>query len=262
MVTETKTAKTDTDGKFQFDNIVTGHEYVVSARYMDVDYYYPVDFEAGETMTYIEVGVCDTTTSDEAIRIRVAHNIISVEQESMLVTEIFKLVNEGDRTYVGTDGVMVFTLPEGACGFEAPQEMMLDYQLLDNNRVSYLVPFPPGERQLVFSYRLSSLDTGEFIVPLKVDYPTDSLELMVAGENIEAAVTQLAPAEPVTTDAGERFIHFRGENIPRGTVIKLRLSNLSGDDRLFLIVLSVTIAAIVIIGTAAYLLKKKRGGGY
>jgi len=258
MVTETKTAKTDTNGKFQFDNIVTGHEYVVSAKYMEVGYYYPVDFEPGETTAYVEVGVCDTTTSDEAIRAKVAHTIINVEGESLQVTEVFGLVNGGDRTYVGTDGVVVFTLPEGACGFEAPQEMAPDYQLLGNNRVGYLVPFPPGERQLVFSYRLSSSDTGEFIIPLKVDYPTDSFELMVAGENIEAAVTQLAPVEPVTTDAGERFIHFRGENIPRGTVIKLRLSSLSENNSLF--VVPCVITAIIIVGVAAYLLKRKKRG--
>ena len=124
--------------------------------------------------------------------------------------EVFWLFNDGDKTYVGTDGVLVFTLPEGASGFEAPQELIPDYRFLDDNRVTYLVPFPPGERQLVFSYRLAKPDSAEFTIPLEVDYPTGSFVLMLGGEYVEVATNQLAPAEPVITDTGERFIHFRG----------------------------------------------------
>jgi len=259
VMTETKTTRTDKDGKFQFDNIVTGHEYVVSAKYMGVGYYYPVGFEPGETTAYVEVGVCDATASDEAIRFRMVHTIISIEKENLLVTEVLRLVNEGDRTCVGgADGVLVFTLPEGAYDFEAPQEMAPDYQLLDNTKVVHLVPFPPGERQLVFSYRLVRPADAEFTISLNIDYPADALELMIAGENIEATVTQLAPAEPVITDAGERYIHFQGENIPRGTVIKLHLSSLSENNSLF--VLPCVITAIIIVGVAAYLLKRKKRG--
>jgi len=92
---------------------------------------------------------------------------------------------------------------------------------------------------------------------LEVDYPTDSLELMVGGEEIEVAVTQLAPAEPVFTATSERFIHFHGENLPRATVINVRLSSLSGDSNPVFTVLWVIIAAVV-IGIAVYLLRRGR----
>lgn len=257
MMAETRTTKTDLEGKFQFDNVATEHEYLVSAKYMEVDYYYPVSFEPGETTTYIEVGVCDATTSDEAIRVGLAHTIINVEEESLLVTEVFWLVNDGDRTYVGTDGVLVFTLAEGAYDFKAPQELIPDYEFMDDNRVTYLVPFPPGERQLIYSYRLAKPDSAEFTIPLEVSYPTDSLELMVGGKDIEVATNQLAPAEPVITDTGERFIHFRGENIPGGTVINLRLADLSERGGLSSVIIWVIIA-IVIVGIAVYLVKRRK----
>ncbi|MEE8619296.1 MAG: hypothetical protein V3S84_04120, partial [Dehalococcoidales bacterium] len=234
---------------------------LASARYVEVDYYYPVVFDPGETTAYVEIGVCDTTTSDQAIRIGLAHTIINIEEESLQVTEVFWLVNDGDRTYTGTDGVLVFTLTEGATVFEAPQELMLDYQFLDNNRVTYLVPFPPGERQLVYSYRLTKPSSNELAIPLEVHYPTDVLELMIAGEDIEVAVTQLAPAEPVVTDTGERFIHFRGENLSRGTVVNLRLSNLSGSSVPYSVILYVIIG-VVIAGTAVYLMKRMRKREY
>jgi len=257
MMAGTRATQIDGEGKFQFDDVVIGYEYLVSAKYMAVDYYYPVDFESGETTASVEVWVCDTTASDEAIRVGLAHAIINVEEESLLVTEVFWLVNDGDRTYVGTDGILVFTLPAGVTDFGAPQELMPDYQFLDDNRVSYLVPFPPGERQLVFSYNLMKPESAECTVPLEIDYPTDSFELMVGGEDVEVAVSQLAPAEPVFTTTNERFIHFQGENLLRGTVVDIHISGLSKGGGVFLAVLWVIIA-IVVAGIAVYLLKRRK----
>ena len=256
MVAETRTTKTDVEAKFQFSNVAIEHEYLVSAKYMEVDYYYPVFFNPGEKTTYVEVGVCDTISSDEAIRVGLAHIIVSVEEESLQITEVFWFVNDGDRTYVGTDGVLVFTLPEGWSGFEAPQELMPDYKFMDNNKITYLVPFPPGERQLIYSYCLANPGFAEFSVPLEVDYPTDSLELMVEGEDIEVAVNQLAPAEPVITSTGERFIHFWGGNIPGGAVINLHLYNLSSGDGLSSVILWIIAVAIVIACISIYMAKR------
>ena len=257
VIAETGTAVTESEGKFQFDNVAIEHEYLVTTRYMGVDYYYPVTFEPGETTTYVEVGVCDTTNSDEAIRVMSAHTIIAVEEKDLLVTEVFWLVNDGDRTYVGTDGVLVFTLPGEATNFQASQEQAPDYQFLDSNRVTYLVPFPPGERQLVYSYMLPAISDNELTIPLQVDYPTDVLELMVAGEDIEVAVSQLAPAEPVITDTGERFIRFQGENLSSGTVINLRLSSTSGGGGPYYVILYIIIG-MLIAGIAVYMVRRMR----
>ena len=257
VLAETRSAETDEEGKFHFHNIAIEHQHLLFARYMEVDYYQLAAFSSGETTIYVEVGVCDTTTSDEAIRVGLAHIIVTVEEESTQITEVFWLVNDGDRTYVGTDGVLVFTLPEGALSFEAPQELMLDYQFLKENKVTYIVPFPPGERQLAFSYIMAKLDSAEFTIPLEVDYPTDSLELIVEGDDIEVAVAQLAPAEPVITDTGERFIHFWGGGLPRSTVLNLHFYDTSRSSSLPMVILWVIIA-VVIIGMAFYLLKKRR----
>jgi hypothetical protein len=80
---------------------------------------------------------------------------------------------------------------------------------------------------------------------------------MVGGEVIEVATNQLAPAEPVITDTGERFIHFRGENLTRNTVIDLRLIDMSGGSKLPLVILCVIIA-VVVVGIAVYLVKRKK----
>jgi hypothetical protein len=259
VMTATRTARTDQEGRFRFDDVAVEHTYLVSAEYEGAGYYYPVVFEPGEDTAYVEVWVCDATTSDEAIRVGLAHVIITVEGEDLLVNEVLWLVNDGDRTYVGIEGVLVFSLPEGAASFEAPPELMPDYQFLDDNTVSYLVPFPPGERQLVYSYRLAGLDSDEMVVPLEINYPTDDFELLVASEGIEVATDELAPAEPVITDAGERFLHFRGENLPRDTVIRLSFSRLPVDSGMSLVFFWVVVV-VVIAGIVAYLVRRRRGG--
>ncbi|MFC1949357.1 carboxypeptidase-like regulatory domain-containing protein [Chloroflexota bacterium] len=255
----TELTSTDGEGRFRFDNVDTGHTYLVSANYMKVDYYYPVDFGTGGTTVFVEVGVCDTTTSDEAVRVGLRHTIIEVGEERLLVTEVLWLSNDGDSTYVGIDGVLVFTLPDGAYDFTVPQETMQDYKVLGDNMASYLVPFPPGERQLLFTYNLERPESDELVIPLEIDYPTDTIELMVGGEGIEVSVSRLAPSEPVFTEADERFIHFRGENYASGTVIELSLSGLSGGGVPYFIAIWVIIA-MVIAGTAIYLIRRNKVG--
>ncbi len=248
---------TDDEGKFQFLNIDIQNEYVVSAKYMEVDYYYTVSFIPGETTAYVEVGVCDATTSDEAIRIVLAHTIMDISEEDIVVTQVFQLVNDGDKTYAGTDSMLAFTLPEGVYSYEAPQYLMQDYQLLDDNRLAYLVPFPPGERQLIFSYSLAMPDSKELTIPFVVDYPTDSMQLLVSGEDIEVATAELTPGGPIYTDTGERYIRFWGEDIPRGTVINILISNLPGGGVVLFIIIGVVIV-VIIAGIAVFMFRKKR----
>jgi hypothetical protein len=259
-MSETSTTVADEEGKFQFESIAMEHTYLVSARYMGVGYYYLVAFESGEMTAYVEVGVCDVTESDQAIRAGMVHTMIYVAEDSLEITEVYWLVNDGDTTYVGTDGALVFTLPEGAFGFEAPEELLMDFQLLEDNRIAYLVPFPPGERQIVYAYQLAKPDAAKFSLPLKVDYPTDSLELMVAGEDIEVAVSQLSPAEPVVASTGERYIHFQGKNLPRNTIINLNLSDLSRGGGFPTLILLVIIA-VVIIGIVIFLISRRKRAG-
>jgi hypothetical protein len=254
----TRTALTDNEGKFQFRNIDIQNEYIVSAKYMEVDYYYPAEFITGETTAYVEVWVCDATTSDEAIRISLAHAIIEISEEDIVVTEVFQLVNDGDKTYAGTDSRLAFTLPEGVYSYEAPQYLMQDYQLLDDNRLAYLVPFPPGGRELIFSYSLAMPDSTKLTIPFVVDYPMDSMQLMVSGEDIEVATSELTPGGPIYTDTGERYIRFWGEDIPRGTVINILITNLpGGGGGVFFIIIGVVIV-VIIAGIAVFMLRKKR----
>ena len=260
MLADTKTAVSDGDGNFRFDDINLEYTYLISARYMEVDYYYPVVFDSGETTAYVEVGVCDITASDEKIRVGLTRKIVNFDAENLLVTEVSWLVNDGDRTYVGEDGVLFFRMPPGACCFEAPEDLMVDYELLNDITVTYLVPFPPGERQLVYSYRLDRPDANEMDIAFSIDYPTDSLELMVEEGDIEVAVSQLAPLELVVTDDEERYLYFRGQNLSRSEIINVHISGLSGSGGFAIYVLWILLA-VVVAGIAVFVIRRKRKAG-
>lgn len=258
----TRTTDTDEEGGFRFDTVVMEYIYLVSAKYQDVDYYYPVAFEPGESTAFVEIGVCDTTTEIDIIMAGLVRTIITVEEESIQVTRVYWLVNESDRTYVGAgDTVLVFDLPEGAYGFTAPGDLMQDFEKLDDNRVTYLVPFPPGEGQIIYYYQMPLPDDDELTVPVAVDYPADAFEVMVAGEDIEAAMSRLAPADPVTDDTGRRYIRFAGEDLARGEAVTLQLSNLPGGGGFSMVVVWIAAAAVAACVVAFIVVRRKRVSG-
>jgi len=261
VMSDTQTTRTNEEGRFQFSGLSAEHSYVVSVNYMEVNYYYPVIFDTGKMEGFIEVPVCDATTSDQAIRITLAHKIIWIEEENILITEMLSLYNHGDRTYVGVKDsnqeVLVFTLPEGATDFEAPPELMRDYLFLGTSKLAYAVPFPPGERQLVYSYKLAKPSSNDYVLTLDIDYPTDRLDVMVGGEVDEIASTQLAPAEPVETGTGEWFIHFQRENLSGGTTVDIYISNLPRNSQVASVVPWI-IVAVVIIGVVVYVVRRKK----
>jgi hypothetical protein len=262
---EVQTGQTDEEGKFRFTDIPVTESYLVKVTYMLIDYYYPIDFSDGETEKSIEVPVSDTTTSDQAIRVYLLHVILHAEDGYFSVTEVMWLVNEGDKTYIGSDetnfggvqGTLVFTLPDGATDFGVPEESVGDYFIIDNNTVTNTLAFPPGENDIIFSYNLDVPSSGDLVIDLPVDYPTDTVHVLVQGGDIEVASTRLSPADPIVTDSGGEFIHFVGDSLNRGDIVDVRLSGSSGGNSLLFIILGILVA-VVIVGFGTYYLMRKR----
>ncbi len=257
----TDTVLADDEGRFSFTDIDLANEYLVAVTYQDVDYYYPVIFDEGETEANLIVGVCEVTGDDAWIRVGLVHTLIDVAADSLYVTQVYWLVNEGDTTFIGEGGGLVFSLPEGATGFGTPEAYRPDFILTEANRAVYLVPFPPGERQLYFSYQLPRPDDAEFALAFRPDYTTDVFDLMVGGGTLEVASSQLAPAEPVVTEEGARYIHFRGENLPRGGTITIYLTDTSRGGGFPLYVIWIIIALIIAAAAAGWLWRARRRAG-
>ena len=262
---ETSTTRTDGEGRFQFSNIPVESSYLIRVNYMKIAYYYPLDSSDTEATISIEIPVCDTTASDQAIRISWHHVVVRIQEAHIMVTEVILLVNDGDRTYVGSEatsfegiqGTLVLTLPPGAMQFEVPEDSAEDYLLVDNSTVVTTMVFPPGEKQLLYYYQMAMSESGDFTINLKADYPTDALEVMVTGEDIEVSSARLVPADPVETDEGQHYVHFTGEYLDRGDAIDVRLASSSGEIDWLVIVLWI-VGSVAVLCVAVYLVRKSR----
>jgi hypothetical protein len=264
-IQSTISTATNESGEFRFEGLSTVNTYLISVAYMGVDYYYPVVFSPDTKMESVQISVCDSRESDDSIKVAMAHKIIDFDDDIAIITEMFILVNEGDHTYIGDKkhivgeerGTLIFSLPQGATGFQAPPEIAEDFLFLNDGRVAYTVPFPPGELQLFFSYDVQMPVHDELILSFMTFYPTDYLDVMIKSDNIEVTTGQLAPAEPVETDTGERYIHYMGQNLPRDRGIDIRLTRLS-DNSSFIFIVTVVILALVIVAVVVFLVKRKK----
>jgi hypothetical protein len=256
VLTENVSAVANGEGEFQFENIAAGHDYLVTANFMNVDYYYQVEFEEDVNNAYVEVWVCDTTTVDSDIQVGIRHIIVNVYEDYLEITEVIQIYNDGDRTYTGTDGVLKFTLPQEAYSFSAPQTLMQDISISGENIITYLVPLPPGELQLVYGYEIERTDPERLDFALVIDYPTDSFELLVGGENFEASSSWLTPSEPVYTETGERFIHYQGADLERSNIIYVSIFGLSWGGLPLVVIVCVVI--VVIVAVIVFYLKRRK----
>jgi hypothetical protein len=262
---EILTDQTDSEGKFRFRGISVAENYWISVWYMQIEYRYRIEFSDSETEKSVEIPVCDTTTDDQAIRVYLSHIILRAEDGYFSVTEVIWLLNEGDKTYVGSgetsfgeiQGTLVFTLPEGATEIGVPEEYVEDYFTVDNTTIANTLVFPPGEKELVFSYNLDSPDSGELVIELFADYPTDIIHVMVQGEDIEVASTSLTPTDPVVMEDGGQFLHFTGDSLSRGDTVDIRITILGGGNGLLFIILG-AVAVVVVVGFGSYFLARRK----
>ncbi|MFC1971183.1 hypothetical protein ACFLV0_04560 [Chloroflexota bacterium] len=63
-------------------------------------------FSEGDTAKVTTIVVYDATTSDEIINVAMAHMVIYVEEETLLVKEYYLFINNADRTYIGSARVV------------------------------------------------------------------------------------------------------------------------------------------------------------
>ena len=264
VLVETETTETDDEGKFQFIGVSTepGYEYMMHINYAGVNYYAGewAVFGEGETSKSASVNVCEPTTNDETIKVVHAHVIIFLSEDGLEISESFLFSNYGDRTYVGHEGhstqegtgILIFTFPVEA---EVSMDFFDDFILLDNSTFADPLPFPPGERQLDYSYRLSVSNPRNFAIPLQINYPMDTLRVMVQDSDVEIAGDQLVEIEKISTQTGEQFIQLIAENLSEGTVLNISISPSPGKFDWVSLILWV-IAGLLILAIIVLLIKR------
>ena len=134
------------------------------------------------------------------------------------------------------------------------------YELADSDEYPNGLDYLRDGRSNVIVMRTFSKAYG--LAGIRLGYAVAVPEVIAALHTVKEpfAVSQLAPLEPVVTDDGERYLYFRGNDLSRDEVIKVRLSNLSSSGGFPLYVLWIIIA-VVVAGMVVYVIRKTRKAG-
>ncbi len=247
------TAVTDTDGRFSFDGLLTEPEYSyqVSLFYQEAQYFgETVSFTKNDTARFTDITVYDSTDDDSAIVIATAHTIIYTAEDRINVTEYYMFVNGSDRTYIGsreindegTKETLSFSLPTGITELEPTLGLMDCCIFSSEEGFIDTMAVVPGMKEISYSYTVET-GSGGYTLPLKINYPLVSYDLLVQGSDVEVSVDQLTAEESIPID-GVLYSHFSGENLPADDTLTIRLSGLpqaSGKNAVLWVILSLAI---------------------
>ena len=209
------TAKTDGSGHFVIVlNDVAGDAfYLLQAAYQGVDYNAPVKFDdRGEARA--DITVYDATRSAVPLQIQSARIILRAEGDKVHVQEMFAVRNSADppRSYANADGTFRFHLAKGAGEPTAAVAGLMNMPLPQPaspgkkpGDFSLQYPLKPGLNVVMVAYdgdyRSNKLDLGD-----SVDYPIDSVELLVSPPNLSVESPLFKPAGADTETGSEKYL--------------------------------------------------------
>lgn len=188
---------------------------------------------AGDTSYAIEV--FDTTTSRAAVdSVKVTRRdvvMIPGSDGGWEVAELVRVDNRARRTLVpdATRPLFGIAIPKGSTAFEAgdggndsgaPQEGQKQLPgdvVRVGDRVWISAPLVPGERDVIFRYRLPASPRQ---ASLPVEHATDSVNVYVKQPAPEIEVAGLTKPKPFAAE-GEQFLLFSGAAVKAGSAVGL-----------------------------------------
>jgi hypothetical protein len=127
------------------------------------------------------------------------------------VTELFQLVNQGDKTVVAREGGVTWRHPliEGATDFTVSQsDIAPDVTTFESGDVVLRAPVTPGERVVVVRYM-----TDDLFVEIPTPGPTPAMDLLIREPAPTLDVEGLTFVEATELEAGTTYLHFNGANL-------------------------------------------------
>jgi uncharacterized membrane protein len=262
---DTDTALTDASGNFTFAGLNTGQEYNYAAAvsYQDVTYASFLSsgdlpaFPEGETSRSITIAVYETTRDDSSVRLMLAHMVLFAENQTLLASEYYLFVNNGDRTFIGKEGdpgVLHFSLPPGAAGLQVgfgpgqAQVVSAADGFWDTR------PMSPGGSEVGYTYEMG-LKSGKLDLSRPIDYPTAQFDVLVPQGSLDVSGARLVAGEPVTV-SGMVLSDYVADNLTAGESLTMTISRPSrgGLSGLWWALIG---AAVVIVGFGLFYLFRR-----
>ncbi len=215
---------TDQEGRFVFKGVEIDRSllYVAVVNFGGIIYRSPaLSFMEGKENLYLPVIVYEATESDENILVNRAHFIFNVDPAAKLVSvmEMYSVVNNGQKTLVGSDGVSLrFSLPHQAQNFNSESLTMRGGEAI------YLLPVLPGPMPQPFILEYSLPVQGDSLeLRRSTYYPVQNYNIFVSDVGLSVEVPGTGKAGKISR--GEKvFLNYMGENLPKNGEIMVKLA--------------------------------------
>jgi len=223
----------DTQGRFRFERLPLGDGLVYQACATRHGILYPgarIRLTHLQPIAHTELSVCDAVASPSPLVLKQMDVVIRPETGLLKVTESLLLDNPSHTCYVGK------AAHEGADPVTLELSIPPDFQrttfdleffgrrfMAVNGKVVTNIPWPPGERELRYTYVLRNTEkTVQWKRPL--DLPCSQVTIRVEGMSPHEVGCEL----PSRTTAGEKTVVFEsaGEELPAGRVLQVELGRL------------------------------------
>ncbi len=201
------------------------HEiYFASVRHHEILYFGAPVADLAQLDSLYVIPVHDTAAAKpggETFPVATRNLFVESVEEGWQATDLIRIRNEGQRTFVAAEGeaVWVYPLPSGATDLEVGQsDLASDAAWLVGSELWTSAPIPPGERLYIFTYRLPGLD-----VTVPLPGLTEEMDLLVREPAPALTVSVLAGSPPVEVEPGSTYRRYTGAGL-RDVSVELSLA--------------------------------------
>jgi hypothetical protein len=243
--------RTSVNGSYRMTYRLEGTRsmYIVSTRYAGVAYFTMPLRDRAVASPDGDVAVYDTSSAAFPLTVRARHIVIAPADAGGLrrVVDVFQVANDSTRTLVaGASGhTWRVRLPDaardpGAGGGDLPPEA---FRFADGH-ADLLVPFPPGDRQLVLQY---AIPAGSRVTMPVADAVT-TLEVLLEGRGATVSGAGLTVEDTVGLE-GRSFQRFTASRVAAGASFVVATSGGSNAVRVALLaVAAIAVALGILVG--------------
>lgn len=222
---------TDLDGRFSFENVPIDPSVTFLPGAERGGVHYPGQrFQLGYARpdAVVRLRVFDAIKSPPPLR-SLHHNIsLAIEDRVLVVSESMLIANRSTATYVGepvgadSPVTLGLTIPPNFDRVTFGSEFFGKRFRVADHRPVTDIAWPPGERELTFTYRIPLEKSGGLFRRV-LDIPTDEFSLTVQGEGTKKLNCNLPSDKKL--DGQTRFANSN-QPLPDGHVVELQIGNL------------------------------------
>ena len=203
------------------------------------------------------------TVAEPSPLIAPSHEIeVRARERALVVTERIVVANRSLRSYIGPESngeapsvTLRLSVPPEFEKVTFDKEFFGRQFQLQDQRLETQIPWPPGNRELRFTYWLPR-EAGR-LLRRPLDLPTERVRVTVVGELCDEATCNLSWTA-IPRNGGLAF-ESDGRTLPRGHVIELRLQ-MPAPWTEYARWAARGVLALLVLGTSAALLRRRRSG--